>query len=48
MTGNNERLSILVRNYDDMTNDGKKELLSIGEKYLIKKDDKEKLLFTAP
>jgi hypothetical protein len=29
---NNERLSILVGNYDGMTDEGKEELLKIGEK----------------
>jgi hypothetical protein len=38
MSGNSEKLTNLVGNYDDMTEEGKKELLLIGEKYLNEKD----------
>jgi hypothetical protein len=35
---NKEKITILIRNYDDMPEEGKSELLLIGEKYLNKKD----------
>jgi hypothetical protein len=38
MTVNNEKLTILIGNYDDMTEKGKNKLLLIGKKYLSKKD----------
>jgi hypothetical protein len=38
MSENSEKLTNLVGNYDDMTEEGKKELLLIGEKYLNEKD----------
>ena len=41
---NEEKLTILIKNYDDMNEDGKKELLGIGESYLECKDtQKEKI-----
>ena len=33
-----ENLTVLIENYDDMNEEGKKELLKIGEKYLDSKD----------
>jgi hypothetical protein len=34
MTENNKRASDLIKNYDNMTEEGKKKLLLLGEKYL--------------
>jgi hypothetical protein len=35
---NNEKITNLIGNYDTMTEEGKNELLLIGEKYLNEKD----------
>jgi hypothetical protein len=34
MSGNDRKINVLFENYDDMTDEGKNELLKIGEKYL--------------
>ena len=36
-----DNLTILINNYDDMNDEGKNELLVIGEKYLGIKDNTE-------
>jgi hypothetical protein len=35
---NNEKTTVLIRNYDAMTETGKNKLLVIGKKYLSEKD----------
>jgi hypothetical protein len=36
MTGNNEKIKDLCKNYDEMTDEGKNELLKTGEDFLNK------------
>jgi hypothetical protein len=36
MTGNNGKLKDLCKNYDEMTDEGKNELLKVGEDFLNK------------
>jgi hypothetical protein len=46
MPGNEGKINVLFENFDDMTDEGKNELLKIGEKYLneLNLNDDKKLI----